>query len=122
MEDRRLLFKRCVGFLSIVAGILLFYFVTPIAVSSGLLATWISIWPIVVIMGLGGFFFFYLEIRRSLKMLMISLAIWIPWSLIFFIPLPNDLQGLLAVFIAGVGVLLYRQYYRRHESGKQEEA
>lgn len=121
MESRRLLLKRLIGVLLIVAGIFLFYFLLPVTASLGLFASWISIWPIVVVIGLGGFLFLNLELGFSLKKITVALIVLILWSLIFLVPLPSDSQGLLAIFLAGVGVFLYRRYYLKHRSGKQEK-
>lgn len=106
-------FQRAVGLLLIVIGFPTLYFVTPIVLSVSLLATWILVWFIVSTVGLGAFFISGLELRYSLKSLLIALAILLLWSIIFFIPLPGNSQYLLAVFAALIGVLIYRYYYER---------
>jgi len=90
------------------------YLGTPITASLGLLASWFLAWFIVTTIGLGGFLLVGLDLRRSLRSLLIALAILLPWSAIFFIPLPGDFQYLLAVLVALFGVLFYR-YYQKHK-------
>jgi hypothetical protein len=95
------------------AGLAMFFFVTPIIVSLGLFATWVFVWLIVSFISLGAFLLLRLELRYSLKSMLIAFGIIAPWSTIFFIPLPGDTQNLLAVLVALIGVLFYRHYRHR---------
>ena len=117
---RRVLLIRWVGFLLIVIGILLFYFLMPIVAQLGLFRGWIFVWSLTGLMGLGGLLFLNLQMKSSLKVMVVTLILLNPWSLIFFLPLPSNSHGLVAVFIAGIIGLLIRQYYLKHKPDKQK--
>jgi hypothetical protein len=107
--------KRVFGFLLAVAGLLILYLAIPITASYGLFASWLLAWFSVSTIGVGALLLGGLDLKRSLRSLLIALAILLPWSAIFFIPLPGDYQYPLAVFVAFLGVLFYR-YYQKHKS------
>jgi hypothetical protein len=113
MKDTKLLFKQVLGLALIVVGLLIIYFVLPIAFSRGLFTSWIMIWPIVTILGSGSFLLLDVDLKSSVKTIAIACVIMAPWTLIFYISLPGDAQNLLAVLILGVGSLLYLRYYRK---------
>ena len=115
IENRRLLLKRWIGFLLIAIGILLIYYLPPIVIPMGLFPSWISIWPISNIIGLAGLLFMDVELKASLKAILITHVFLIPWSMILLLSLPYNSEGLLAVFVAGVGFLLYRRYYLKRK-------
>jgi hypothetical protein len=122
MKHRRRGVERLAGALLIAAGISLFYFLLPVTAALGLFAAWISAWPIVVVIGLGGFLVLNQELRVSLKRVTITLIILILWSMVFLIPLPGDSQGLLAIFLAGIGVFLYRRHYLKRSQRSTKRA
>jgi len=111
-------FRKALGFLLLVAGLLLFYFILPIAASRGLLASWFSMWLVISIIGIGALLISELSLKHIVKSWLIAIAIAIPWSTIFFIPLPGDYQNLLAVLVALACVLFYRYYVRAQKSKK----
>jgi len=115
MENHGSSLKRLLGFLLIVAGLLIFYLAIPITASYGLFASWLLAWFMVSTIGVGALLLVGLDLKRSLRSLLIALAILLPWSAIFFISLPGDYQYLLAVLVALFGTLFYR-YYQKHKS------
>lgn len=119
MENHRPSLKRLLGFSLMVAGLFILYLAIPIAASSGLFASWLLSWFIVSIIGVGAFLLGGLDMKHSLRSLLIAFAILIPWSGIFFISLPGDYQLLLAALVAFFGVLFYR-YYQKQKSTTQE--
>jgi len=109
--ENRILLKRLVGLLLIVSGVLLFYLLTPTAVSSDLIIIpLVTVWLIVSIIGFGSSLLFNLELKYSLKMLALVFAFGIPWSLIFYIPLPGNSQHLVALLVAGIAIFFIRRY------------
>jgi hypothetical protein len=121
-RSRRRWLGRLAGFILIGAGISLFYYLTTAAVSHGLLAAWLAIWPIVALIGVGGFLALDYGLTTALRLLTMALSVLMPWSLIFFVPLPGDSQGLLAVLVAAVGVFVYWRYSMKRKSSPRGES
>jgi hypothetical protein len=119
LESRRRWLGRLVGFLLVAAGISLFYFLTPVAASHGLLAGWLAVWPIVALIGVGGLLVLEFNLITSLRMLAMALGALVPWSLILLVPLPGNSQGLLAILVAAVGVFLYHRYHLKRKSSEK---
>lgn len=104
--------RRGVSLLLMTVGLILFALPLWIAPSQGVLAAWISIWPITVCITLGSFLLSGMKLRYATKTMAIALALLLPWSTIYFVPLPSEIRLLLADFIPLVAFLSYR-YYRR---------
>lgn len=109
---RKSLVWRSVGFSLIIIGLILFSYLAPIAASQGILATWISMWPIIICIALGSFILLHTKLRVVTKSLIVALALLLPWSTIFFLPLPSEIQLSLAAFVALIATLLYRYYHK----------
>lgn len=109
-----------IGVALIVLGFLMFHFLAPVAARTGLLATWILAWLIITSISLGTLTTFRLP--YSPKSLLLAFVLLILWSTIFFIPLPDNSQNLLAVIIAFVSVLLYRYYNKRKHLSQENNA
>lgn len=109
-----LLIKRIVGFSFIVAGLMLFMVLSPIAAQEGLCTVIVSTYLIVICVAVGSFLFLRAGFWNAIKSLIIVLALFLPWFAIFLTPLPSDIQLLLAVLVAFIAVLLYRRYYIKH--------
>jgi len=111
------LIKRVVGFSLILVGLMLFAVLIPVAArAQNIVAGFVSIVLIISCVALGSFLFLRVGFKNAVKSLFIVLALSVPWFAIFLIPLPSDIQLLLAVFIALIAVLLYRRYYIKHSS------
>jgi hypothetical protein len=112
-SDRSSLVRRSVGFSLIVTGLLLFGVLPPILVQQGVLGLWILIWLAIGCIGLGSLLFVRVGLRHTVKVLLIVLGLFVPWSAIFFISLPDDSQFLLALFIAVIAFPVCRHYAKR---------
>ena len=92
---------------------------TPIIAPSGLtLSSLAFLWVFVLILATAVSLFLDSGRRDYYKSLPIVFALFIPWSLIFLIQLPDESQFLLAACVAFVGVLFYRWHYQKHKSEK----
>jgi predicted membrane protein len=111
--------KRITGFVLVIIGSWIMFLITPIIAPSGLtLSSLAFIWVFVLILAIAASLFLDSGLRDYYKSLAIVFALFIPWSLIMLIQLPDQSQFLLASFVALVGVLFYRQYYQKHKPQK----
>lgn len=118
----RVLLKRRVGFLLTVVGVLLFYFLVPIAADSGsFIITLVVVCLIVGVTGFGGSLFMNLGVRYSLKTLALVFAFGIPWCTLFYVLFPYD-SGLLALSVAGIVVFLIRRHHKKNDEKSQQKA
>ena len=117
MQDGVPLARRILGVSLILAGPIFFAVLIPFVVSLGLLGVILLTWLVVICVSLGTFMFLPTGFRRAVRSLFIVLILFLPWFAIFLIAIPSDAQLLLAVFVAGIAILLYRYYYdKRHSS------
>jgi hypothetical protein len=112
------LIRRIVGFSLIVIGLILFYVLIPFVASQGMFAGFISILVVVSCIALGSFLFLRAGFLDAVKSLLMVLTMSVPWGAIFFLPLPGEIQFLLAAFVALVVVLFYRYYIKRNSFPK----
>jgi hypothetical protein len=110
MRDHILFAKKATGLTSMILGIVLLYFLAPVAAPLGLLGGWALSFFIVGVVGLGGFLLMSGYTKYSPKHLLMSFAVMLLWSAIFLVQLPDNFQILLAVSVAFVGLLIYRRY------------
>lgn len=111
-------FGKITGIILVIGSMLLFYLVMQLAHLPSLPTVWILGWIIACGFGLGIFLISGLKRRYSLRVLLTTLIIMIPWSLILLIPLPDNVQIPLAVLIAFAGIMVY--YHRKMRSSKPE--
>jgi membrane protein implicated in regulation of membrane protease activity len=111
--------KRITGFVLIIVESWVMFYATPIIAPSGLtLSSLAFIWMFVLILAITVSLFLDSGLRDYYKSLIIVFALFIPWSLIFLIQLPDESQFLLALFISSVAILFYRRYYQKHKPQK----
>jgi hypothetical protein len=111
------LIRRVVGLSLIILGLTLFAVLIPIvAQAQNMVAGFAFILIIVSCIALGSFLFLRVGFWNAAKSLLIVLILSVPWFAIFLIPIPSDIQLLLAVSVALIAVLLYRRYYTKHSS------
>lgn len=109
--------RRVVGFSLWVIGFILLAVLIPVAArAQDMIAGFAFVLLVVSCIALGTFMFLPDGLWNAVTSLLIVLGLCVPWFLIFLIPLPNNLQFLLAVFVALVAVLAYRRYYRQRYS------
>jgi FtsH-binding integral membrane protein len=122
MPNRVFSTQKIIGLGFIVFGLLMFYILLPILASQGLQLVSIPIILLLMVIptGIGCFLIVHPEKKPFIKSLLVAICIGVPWSLIFFINLPDELQLPLAGFVALIVVLSLR-YYVSRKSQKQEE-
>jgi hypothetical protein len=111
--------RRVVGFSLIIVGLVLFLILIPFLMPLGLSGALLLTWLVVICVVVGSFILSRVELRVAVKSFFVVLALSIPWFAIFLLPLPNDIQLLLAVSVAGIAVLIYRYYTKSRSSEKQ---
>lgn len=110
------LIRRVIGFSLVVAGLILFTALSPLAAREGLYALFAYTLLIVSCVAVGSFLFLRVGFWNAVKSLLIVLALSVPWFAIFLTPLPSDIQLLLATFVALIAVLLYRRHFIKHKA------
>lgn len=105
--------RKATGVALVAVGLLVFYVGTPILVEFGLFATWLFIWLFLAIFGITGLSILGLRVKTIAKSLLVAYAFVLPWSLIFFIPVPADIQILLAGIIFMLSALIYRLFSKQ---------
>jgi len=113
--------RSVVGFLLILAGLVLFGVLAPIVAKQGFFVGLASLFLIVSCVGLGSFLFLRVRFRSAVKSLLIILGLSVPWFAIFFIPLPGEAQLVVAMLVALSAVLLYRHHVKRNAPLKPSE-
>lgn len=104
---------RAIGLCLFVAGVLLFYFVPPIAYPLGTLATWLMVWPIFIIIATGCALMFGFGLKMYIKSMLAGVSALFLVTMISITSLPLDLQLLLISLFGLVMVLLSRLCLRR---------
>jgi len=119
MEKHFMNHNRIAGLLLLAVGFLILLFLTPFAAASGLLASLFLVWSFISLVGLALALILHLRLKQYVKSLLTALAFLIPWSTIFFIPLPDSSQLLLALVVALIGVLIYQNYSKKSLRNKR---
>ena len=109
----RLSLGRAIGLCLFVIGILLFYFIPPIAYPLGTLATWLTVWPIFITIATGCALMFGFGLKMYTKSMLAGVSALLLVTMISLTPLPLDHQLLLISLFGLVMVLLSRVYLRR---------
>jgi hypothetical protein len=109
----RLSIGRAIGICLFVAGVLLFYFVLPIVYPLGMLATWLTVWPIFIIIATGCALMFGFGLKTYIKSMLAGVSALFLVTMISMTSLPLDLQLLLISLFGLIMVLLSRLYLRR---------
>lgn len=106
-------FRKAAGVALVAVGLLVFCVGTPILIEFGLLATWLFIWIFLAIFGVTDLSILGLKGKAIAKSLLVAYAFVLPWSLIFFIPVPADIRILLAGITAMLSTLIYRLFSKQ---------
>jgi hypothetical protein len=108
--------KQVLGLLLVGMGLLLFCFVLIDVAPYGPAAGLVSSWVVVILICSGIFLWLNVHVRDSLPSIVAVLMALIILSLIFLVPLPGNLQILLAPAVGLVSLLLYRFFKARKSS------
>ena len=74
----------------------------------------IWLWAATICMALGLSLALGVPLAKNLRGTLIVVALSLGWILLFFLPVPNEWRLWPPTLTAGLAILTYRRYYRRH--------